>query len=323
MLFLINPFKRWCYVPAAGASLINWGAASLLVCWLILSVDVSAAPKVLRIAISNAEAVTVSEPSYYFEQLLNLALTKTAESDGPFTIVHNHHGGGIERDRALLVSGVGIDVMWGSVTKEREAAMRVIPVDLLKSLNNYRVLLIRKDKQTLMNSVKTLGDLRGLTMGSGVGWTDTAIMSRNGFTIVDGSNYSGLFKMLAAGRFDFMSRGVHEAGYDMALYAKFGLALEDNFLLKYSVPVQYSFYVNKHNLALAQRLERGLKLAQEDGSFDALFYQVPSLKSGMDLFKSSTRIRYEIDTHAILQARERACCGGLSVVSTSLSKPHP
>lgn len=287
----------------------------LLLAVCLVSLNATAAPQVLRIAISNAPSVNNTEPSYFFEQLLRLALEKTRVSDGAFTIVHNHHGGGIERDRALLVSGVGIDVMWGSVTKEREEAMRVIPVDLLKTLNNYRVLLIRKDNQVAFNGVQTLDDLRGLTMGSGVRWTDTAIMSANGFTIMDGSNYSGLFKMLAAGRFDFMSRGVHEAGYDIALYANFGLVVEENILLKYSEPVQYSFYVNKNNLALANRLERGLKIAQQDGSFDQLFYQIPSLKSGMDLFKSSSRRLFELNTDAVLQGGVKSCCSDLSMVS--------
>lgn len=272
-----------------------------LLLMLGISVTANAAPHPLRIAISNADTVNILEPSYYFEQLLRLSLEKTSVSDGPFQIIHNHHGGGIERDRALLVSGTGIDVMWGSVTKEREKSMRVVPVDLLKTLNNYRVLLIRNDNQETFNKIETVDGLKKLVMGSGARWTDTAIMSTNGFTIMEGTNYAGLFKMLAARRFDFMSRGVHEAGYDMVAYADFGLMLENKFLLKYDTPVQYSFYVNKNNVALADRIERGLKIAQEDGSFDALFYKIPSFKSGMDLFNSKTRTVIELKTGALLE----------------------
>ena len=146
----------------------------------------------------------------------------------------------------------------------------------------------------------SLEELRKLTMGSGPHWTDTNIMQANGFHIVEGSNYAGLFKMLAAGRFDFMSRGVHEAGYDLAAYADFGLVLENSLLLKYDNPVQYSFYVNKKNTLLADRIERGLKIAQKDGSFDELFDQIPSLKNGMDLYKSSTRKIIELNSEQML-----------------------
>jgi|GEM_PF-356592 len=287
-----------------------WRHRVTLLLFLIVSTCVNANASTtatpLRIAISNAEAINSSEPSYYFEQLLRLSLEKTYDTDGNFQIVHNHHGGGIERDRALLMSGVGIDVMWGSVTKEREKSLRVIPVDLLKTLNNYRVLLIRNDNQNMFNKIENVDGLKKIMMGSGAHWTDTAIMSANGFSIMEGTNYSGLFKMLAAGRFDFMSRGVHEAGYDMAAYASFGLALENKFLLKYDTPLQYSFYVNKNNIALSDRIERGLKIAQQDGSFDALFYQIPSLKNGMDLFKSSTRTVIELKTEDILNRNMNA-----------------
>ena len=119
----------------------KWLLALLMM--LGVSCNSYAAATILRVTLSNADGVTIAEPSYYFEHLLRLSLEKTRQSDGDFEIVHYHHGGGIERDRALLTAGMGIDVMWGSVTRDRQKSMRVIPLDLLKTLNNYRVLLIR------------------------------------------------------------------------------------------------------------------------------------------------------------------------------------
>ena len=103
----------------------------------------------LQVTITGNGQENGLDPTYFYEHLLILALEKTRLSDGDFMLLHNNHGGGIERDRAMVIAGVGIDVMWASVTRERVQKMRVIPVDLLRNLNNYRVLLINKDQQPL------------------------------------------------------------------------------------------------------------------------------------------------------------------------------
>jgi len=228
-------------------------------------------------------------PEIFFEKLLRAALENTRSTHGDFVLSHTTHGGGIARDRAMVIAGAGIDVMWGSVTKEREMQMHLISVDLLKGLNNYRVLLINKDTQSKFSKVKTLDDLRKFTVGSGEHWTDGEIFRSNGFTVSATSSYSGLFKMLAARRFNFISRGLYEINNDSSEYKELGLAPEESLLIKYDVPIRYCFFVNKDNEALAERLERGLKIAIEDGTFDRLFYDYPAFKAGEELLKNSHR----------------------------------
>ncbi len=266
--------------------------------WLcLLSLGVfcvaSASAEPVRIAITGSVA-SKAEPSYFFEQLLTLVLDKTLATDGDYVLVHNKHGGGIARDRAMVIADAGIDVMWGSATKEREQQMRIVPVDLLKNLNNYRVLLVTKDSRKLFSQVKNLEDLKKFSVGSGEHWTDGSIFKDNGFHVVVTSSYSGLFKMLAARRFNFISRGLHEIGYDTNEYKILGLVQEESILLKYNVPIRYCFFVNKNNSALGDRIERGLKIALEDGSFDNLFYKIPSFKEGEDILKNSRRTLIEI-----------------------------
>jgi len=243
----------------------------------------------LQVTITGDGEANSTDPSYFFKQSLILALDKTRATDGDYILSHKTHGGGIARDRAMVIARAGIDVMWGSATKEREEQMQVVPVDLLKSLNNFRVLLIKRSDQELFKPVKELEDLKKFTMGAGEHWTDGRIMKDNGFNVVATSSYGGLFKMLAARRFDFISRGLHEIGYDTQVYKEYGLVKEDHILLSYQPLIPYCFFVNKNNSKLADRIERGLKIAQQDGSFDALFYQMPSFKEGEDILKHSTR----------------------------------
>ena len=249
----------------------------------------SANAEPLRVTITGNPNPLSQGPEIFFEKLLRVALEKTRSTDGDFILTHNTHSGGIARDRAMIIADAGIDVMWGSVTKEREKQMHLVPVDLLKSLNNYRILLINQDAQPQFSKVKTLDDLRKFTVGSGEHWTDGDIFKSNGFTVSATSSYSGLFKMLAARRFNFISRGLYEINNDSKEYKALGLAPEESLLIKYDTPIRYCFFVNKNNEVLGDRLSRGLNIAIRDGSFDRLFYEYPAFKAGEELLKSSHR----------------------------------
>ena len=251
-------------------------------------------PEPLKVTVSGTKTDDIHSTYYYYTRLLALALEKTRATDGDFVIDYLEHGGGIERDRAMLAAGTGIDVMWASVTKERAGKLLVVDFDLLKGLNNYRALLIHKSSQAAFDKVTTLEELKAFKAGSGPYWTDGLIMESNGFKVVYGSNYGGLFKMLSVNRFDFLSRGLHEIGSDLNVHREFGLVQERNFLLQYDTPVRYCFFVSKNNKKLADRLARGLQAAQTDGSFDELFAQIPMFKYGGELLHDNQRRIFKV-----------------------------
>lgn len=239
----------------------------------------------LVITLSGNGALDNGSPYSYYIKLLHLALEKTRATHGDYAIKFLDHGGGIERDRAMLISGTGIDAMWASVTRERAEKLHVIDIDLLKGLNNYRTLLIHQSNKELFSSIKTLHELKKYKTGTGPYWTDGIIMADNGFSLTYGSNFAGLFKMLSLRRFDFFSRGIHEVYDDLQNFGDMGLVRVPQLLLKYDNPVRYCFFVNKKNTQLADRIQRGLLLAQEDGSFDQLFFSVPGFKYGYELLE--------------------------------------
>jgi hypothetical protein len=259
----------------------------LLLC--IMAVNTAIAAQTLRVAISNPEIVDINDTKYYYENLLTLALEKTRKTDGDFVIDHKPNNGGASRERAILEAGAGIDVTWGTATAERVETMRVVPVNLLKNMNNFRVLLINAKNQAAFNGVNSLQDLQKFSAGGGAQWTDTAILKANGINVKTTTSYQGVIKMLAAERFDFMSRGLYEVNFDLTSHPDLALALETHVLLKYENPLRFCFFVNKNNPKLADRIERGLKIAKKDGSFDNLFNQIPSLRQGMELLKNSQR----------------------------------
>lgn len=275
-----------------GNSLRIWWVQCVVIGALCISLSVNAEPQ--TITVSGVKTNNINDNVYFYTRVLELALEKTRATDGDFVIAYLDHKGGIERDRAMLIAGVGINVMWASVTKERAQKLRLIDFDLLKGLNNYRALLIHKSSQASFAKVKTLEDLKAFSAGSGPYWTDGLIMQANGFNVVYGANYGGLFKMLGINRFDFLSRGLHEIGSDLIAFSDLGLVAEPHLMLQYETPLRYSFFVNKDNSQLADRLERGLKAAQQDGSFDRLFMQMPMLRFGSELLQNSPRQVFKI-----------------------------
>jgi hypothetical protein len=147
-------------------------------------------------------------------------------------------------------------------------------------LNEYRVLLIRKEDQEKFNAVHSLDDLRKLTAGTGADWPSTDILRNNHLPVITVGNASLLFSMLAAKRFDYMSRNLSEVWGEADAFERNGLVVESTLMLHGGVP--FYFFVNKDNKKLAERLERGLKMAIADGSFDQLFFSTPGFKRGTD-----------------------------------------
>lgn len=134
----------------------------------------------------------------------------------------------------------------------------------------YRVCFVNPQIKEDIKKATTLADLRIYSMGQGVGWTDIEILRHNGFKVMEVSNYTSLFKMVAGGRFDLLCRGANELMMEYEQYKHIGnLTYDETFVLVYRLP--RFFYLSKKNAALKQRVEEGLKIAYVDGSLLALW----------------------------------------------------
>ena len=78
----------------------------------------------------------------------------------------------------------------------REYEQILIPLD--KGLIGYRVFLINKDRQPEFSAITTLEELKHLKVGQGLSWADVEVWRANGFDVIEGSNYNGLFHMVVA-----------------------------------------------------------------------------------------------------------------------------
>jgi ABC-type amino acid transport substrate-binding protein len=233
-------------------------------------------------------------PSGYFEKLLKLALSKTQTNDNPVEFHYFQHTPEKERLRMMLIQNQGIDLIWSSSNKKREKEMLAIKVNLLKGINEYRILLIRAEDQHNFDQVQTLEDLQIFLAGTGLHWSDTDVFEKNNFNVFTTGDYQNMFSALQRKRFDFIPRGIQEIESELKQYGHLNLIAEKNLLLHYSQPVY--FFVNKSNKKLAKRIKEGLKIAKEDGSFDQLFFEIPEFKAAYEQLQNHNRHLLELKT---------------------------
>jgi hypothetical protein len=148
-----------------------------------------------------------------------------------------------------------------------------IPLD--RGLLGYRVLLIHANEQARFDKVRSLDDLKQFTFGLLSWWEDVPILEASGLTVVSGTSYDGLFKMLSTGRFDAFNRSSSEVLQELALRQKDlpGVVVEKHLLLHYPMPVYFWFPNTEDGRNRAERVRVGLTEMVKDGSFQAMFEQ--------------------------------------------------
>ncbi|GGB13301.1 hypothetical protein GCM10007414_28290 [Agarivorans gilvus] len=245
---------------------IFWSKFSLAMLLLFGLGQVNASVLVIK----HAQAESQNDPrSHYFLDLLRLTLDKTVATDGPYSIQECEQRMPQRRALQQMQKQRCINLVWTMTNTERERQALAVRIPLLKGLLGQRVLLIRKHDAARFKDIKTLSQLGEMLAGQGMGWPDVDILKANQLPVIEGTLYEGLFGMLHRGRFDYMPRGLNETEQELRQHPELDLMVEPHLLLSYTAPIY--FFVRRDNYHLAARLEKGLRLAIEDGSFDALF----------------------------------------------------
>jgi hypothetical protein len=203
-------------------------------------------------------------------EILDTALKLTEPESGPYELGPSRDIMNESRYLHELKKGGSVNVVWSSTSVEKETEYLPLRIPLRKGILGYRIALIAKGKQNLIDRVKTVEDLKQLQIGQGIGWGDVRLYESNGLA-VQTSQYDSLFKMVVAGRFDLFPRGITEvfSEYDLHSGSLPDLAIEQNLLIYYPWP--YYFFFNTRDTQLKQRLQAGIHKMMKDGSFDAIF----------------------------------------------------
>lgn len=150
-------------------------------------------------------------------------------------------------------------------------ALPVLRHPLRRGLLGTRLLLTRRELVPSFARVKSLDELRRWRLGFGADWSDLPGMRAQGFDIVTGSHYRGLFEMLARRRFDWLHRGVNEIWQELETPGLLpaGLAVVPDLALFY--PLDDYFVLAPQQAALLQRLEQAWTQCRQDGRYARWF----------------------------------------------------
>ena len=206
----------------------------------------------------------------YRIKLLELALARTAPAEGAAAAEPLADTVTTARGLELLAQG-RVDIVSQGTNTGLESRFLPIRIDILRGILGCRVWLIAADRQAEFSRLRTLDEVRKLKAGFGAQWGDLAILKENGLPVEEVTDTSRLIPMIAGRRMDYFPRGINEAWTELednqARYPE--LAIERNLAFFYQYPVY--FFVRKGNVALANRIGRGLRAALADGSFKRLF----------------------------------------------------
>ena len=162
-----------------------------------------------------------------------------------------------------------LDVIWTMTSDEREKEILPIRIPIDKGFFGWRIAFVHGDNPSILQGVKTLGDLANFKAGQGHFWPDTPILRSNGLPVVTGSDET-LANMLKAKRFDYYPRPIIAIWNEKKNQKDFSnFAIDTTFVLHY--PTAFYFFVAPNRKKLADDLTKGLERAIADGSFESTF----------------------------------------------------
>ena len=216
---------------------------------------------------------TTSSYHDYYTELLRLALEKTRPQYGDYTMQGIPPSLSTLRSLADVVENTYPNLVIEIGYEEKltdTGALSYINIPIDGGIVGYRVCFVNAAIKEKVKKVSSLNDLRPYSIGQGVGWVDSEIMRANGLKVIEISNYESIFKMVVAGRVNLFCRGANQLQAEVAEFKSLTkLTYDESFVLVYPLP--RFFYLNSKNTLAKKRIQAGLKIAFNDGSFKKLW----------------------------------------------------
>ncbi len=242
--------------------------SSLFCCSLLLcSVSASAS---LVVHYRAAESDKDHRQIYNY-RLLALALKKTRADYGDFTLKPAPAMNTARMIHALKNNSHEHFVAEISYQDSfAKSTMDYVPFPIDLGVVGYRICFIspRLARRPTLPAVLEL--LRHYSMGQGLGWADVAILRHNGFYVEEVGSYENMFRMVAAGRFDLLCRGINELYLEYESHSEIpGLRYDSTLAIHYLLP--RFFFIHQSNQLARERIHKGLLRAYQDGSLQRLW----------------------------------------------------
>ncbi|MCW8994837.1 MAG: transporter substrate-binding domain-containing protein [Psychromonas sp.] len=241
----------------------------------------------LTLSYACSETLEINQYSGTREEVVFKVLQLALSKSDPSVNFHQQKSRANEARTFKLVLNEKLSVMWAGFQPQYEKELLPIRIPVLKGILGHRLMMIKQGSQHRFDNIKTLADLKAFTAGTGTFWGDTKILEANHIPVIKTIKYQNLFPMLEGERFDYYPRAAHELWEELDKYSELNLTVEKNILLVY--PLALYFFVAPDNQALHDKIYKGFEMAIEDGSYDKLFFNDPSIKAMIEKGNLSKR----------------------------------
>ncbi|MCL9780131.1 hypothetical protein M9194_01640 [Vibrio sp. S4M6] len=210
----------------------------------------------------------------YHVALIEQALDKVSD-DNTYYVLKGIDTEASESLLLRLLEAERVDLVFRPVTKTMEHSFLPIRIPLDRGLLGWRIMLINKNKQAQFDQIKTIQQLQHLKLVQGQGWNDILVYEFNGIPVFQESQFSKMFSLVASGNVDAFPRGIQEVFDEHQQWSTSfpELAIEQSIVLHYDFVRYVWFMPTDKGRRLRDKVERGLEMMIEDGSFDDTFNQ--------------------------------------------------
>lgn len=167
------------------------------------------------------------------------------------------------------VSKGHVGLVWAGLGPVVEKELRPIRIPVLRGLPGYRLFIIRAGDEKKFQGIKSIDDLRDLSVGATGDLPDRTILEHAGLDVQPIARNVRLWPMLRKKRFDYILWGCHHIFSAMDYFGD-GLVVEPN-LLMFS-PMVSHIYVRAEDQELHELIKTGMMRAIEDGSYDRMLF---------------------------------------------------
>ena len=211
------------------------------------------------------------KPREYIQwSILDLALEK---SKMPYDLEVSSHSANSRWAQQLEQLGIEANLRFLSFNPKRENEAFPIRIPLFRGLLSYSYIWVREDNVDRFSYVKTLDDLKKLSILSPDQWPNTKLFRDAGLNILS-AEFENLPNMLMRGRADaFIYPAMESANFLAQSDDEFKLVPLPHVLIRY--PLDHYFYVDDCSKDLQDALSNGLQAAFADGSYERLLLTHP------------------------------------------------
>ena len=237
-----------------------------IVCVVSLFIGSVVASEVNIVKIPKDQHAHFARDDYLNDMLTKALIRAQYPAEIERVAVHPHQ----QRNLMSLDDG-SLDLYWSMSSPERESLATAIKIPLFKGYIGKRALVTNKQNLDKFKDIKTLEQLSKLSSVQGHDWPDTRILVNNGLNVRPLSNLKAMFALTSQGRIDYFPRSFIEVNSELLERDHKNLRIVPNLYISY--PTALYYFVSKDKPELAKALDQGIKIMQQNGEFDALFYE--------------------------------------------------